>query len=277
MPLIPNQPNLLLEDIPYSEGDQYYVSSKILPDFFTRRFIQQIQNWSQNPEAVKKSFSAFKQYPQRPATALKPDLRLFRRINWEKVVLNRKSTRSFSPAPVLFSELSNLLQMSCGLKKVGQWQQKVSVQSPWPHRALASGGALYPLEVYILALNIKGLKKGLYHLNNAAMELSLLRSDAETFQLEKFWYQKKFFSNPAALIFVSAVFQKTKIKYGNRALRFILLEAGGLGAQMNLLATAMGLGFTYDGGGFENKIESLIGIDGANEGLVTSFVLGQDQ
>lgn len=274
MPLLPNQPNLLFQNYEWSEDENYYLSSKVQSGFFSHRFAEKSMAWQSDLESVKRSFSSFKSYSGKPAFPLRPDLRRFRRINWEKVVLSRESSRGFLKLPVTLTELSNLLVMSLGLKEDGRWLKGVRHPTDWPRRALPSGGAMYPLEVYMLALNVTGLPQGIYHLDIPKGHLSQLRDDPEVFQLEKFWSQRDLFKDPSVIFYVSAIFQKTRVKYGQRALRYILLEAGGIGAQMNLIANAMNLDFCFDGGGWEDKIEEMIGIDGQQEGLVMSFMVG---
>jgi SagB-type dehydrogenase family enzyme len=270
MPLIPSD-----HREQYRQEDlEYYLATKINSRHFRFRFLEGSLRWNASREANAKSFSSYKTYPGRRTIRLKPDLKIFRKLNWEKTVLKRHSSRNFVSRSIRFTELSNLLIMACGLKRDGAWLQKPTSAQDWPRRALPSGGALQPLEIYVLAQHVKGLPRGLYHLNLLSGGLTCLRADKRLFQLDDVWMQKNLFGDPAALIFVSAVFSRSQVKYGPRALRFILLEAGGMGAQMNLLANAMNLDFCFDGGGFEDKIEELIGIDGQQEGLLTTFVLG---
>lgn len=274
MPIISNQPNFLLENIEFSEDAQYYLSTKVQSEYFSGRFSEKVFKWQNNPLAVSQSYSTYKVYWDKPRIDLKPNLKKFKNLNWEKVVLNRKSSRDFVQRPISYTQLCNLLVMSCGAKENGNWLKKIKNKTHWPRRALPSGGAMYSLEYYILALNVTGLKPGLYHFNIFQGGLSLLRTDQEIFDLDKFWAQRNLFKNPSAIIFVTSIFNKVRVKYGARALRYILLEAGGVGTQMNLLSEAMNLDFCFDGGGYENKIEELIGIDGYREGLITTFVVG---
>jgi SagB-type dehydrogenase family enzyme len=274
MPLLPNQPNLLFEDYEWSEDESYYLSSKINSGFYGHRFGEKSQGWQNDPQAVSKSFSTYKSYAGLPRFELTPNLERFRKINWEKVVLNRRSSRTFIGLPVTLTELSNMLVLSCGLKDSGRWLKGIDRPEQWPRRALPSGGGMYPLEFYLLVMNVTGLPQGLYHFDVPSGQLTQVRKDPAIFRFEEFWAQQDLFQRPAVIFYGTAIFQKSRVKYGARALRYILLEAGGIGAHMNLVANAMDVEFCYDGGGWENKIEEMIGIDGQQEGLVSSFMIG---
>lgn len=260
----------------YSEDALYYLSTKVQSEYFGGRFSSRIAAWYGNREAMSKA-AEYKQYQGGKNVPLKPDLKTFNKIDWEEVVLKRESKREFNGGAVPYSAISNLLLMSCGLKENGAWIRPSTKKSNRPRRALPSGGALYPLEYYILALNVSGLPKGLYHFNTFLSGLTLIAKDKSVLDFPALCSQRQFFNKPAAVIYTTAVFERSRAKYGPRALRFILLEAGGVNAQMCLLSAAMNLDCCTDGAGFEDKIEQMIGIDGRTEGLVSTFVLGRSQ
>jgi len=273
MPLLTDSFHFLNGPEPSEDAD-YYFATKIQSEFYWRRFEERILAWESNPESAKDSYSTYKVYQGAPRFELQPDLTCFKNINWESVVLNRHSTRGFGRAPVSFAQVSNLLTMSFGLKNHGQWLKGAPPDGAWPSRALPSGGGLYPLECYVLAMAVDGLPRGLYHLSLSHGCLSQLRTDPATFDFRTFWGQHRLFGEPSVIFFVTSIFAKSRIKYGARSLRYILLEAGGIASHSNLVAGAMGLDFCIDGGGYENKIEELIGLDPRQEGQIITFMAG---
>jgi SagB-type dehydrogenase family enzyme len=274
MPLIPEQILLDQAQMEFSEDAQYLLATKVQSEYFAGRFSEMTSGWQLDVDKVKGSFSDYKSDPTLLLFTLKPALRKFKKINWEKVVLNRQSKRGFNGEPIRFSELSNIVQLSMGLKSDGEWMKTPPSREFWPGRALPSGGGLYPLELYALALNVKGLPRGLYHFDLLRGGLAQLRSDKSVFDLDHFWAQRALFKQPAVLFFLTAVFRRSRIKYGPRSLRYILLEAGGIATHMGLTANAMGIDFCFDGGGFENRIEDILEIDGQTEALVSTFMVG---
>jgi len=273
MPILSNVNDV--DDIEFSKDAEYYLASKIQSGYYRESFQERLRNWQFDSVAVSESFSSYKTRPGKKQIKLSPKMRTLKQVNWEEVVLRRKSTRHFSKGPLSFTKLSNLILLSCGLKEKGQWLKKPHDAHHWPKRALPSGGGLYPLEYYVLALDVKSLSPGLYHFDVLHGSLNLLNDSPEALKMDNdIWLQSQSIGRPAAMIFVTSVFDRTRVKYGKRALKLIYLEAGGVAAHMNLTATAMGIGFCIDGGGYEDKFEKILGVDGYTEGLVSQFVLG---
>lgn len=253
---------------PLQDADlYYYLSSKIQEKFYSLAFNEQAHSF----KGVKIPKSAYSKFIKKSAQqiVLKPDLKALKNLDWERTVVDRKSTIQFTHKALKLQQLSTLLTVCCGYKKfLRSGKQKIS------GRTFPSAGGRYSLEFYILALNIDGLKPGLYHYNAEKNSLVLLRQLKEVLPLKKFWAQEKHFKNASALIFTTSILEKSRAKYGRRALRYILMEAGSVGMHMNLLSAQLGMGFCFDGGGFDGKIEELLGIDGLEQGLISNFVLG---
>ena len=79
----------------------------------------------------------------------------------------------------------------------------------------------------------------------------------------------------AAVIFVAAVFGRTRFKYGVRGYRFALLEAGHVGQNVLLAATAFGLGAVPLGGYYDRLTDDFLGLDGVNESTLYTIALGR--
>jgi SagB-type dehydrogenase family enzyme len=274
MPLLPSVTNSSGPSLEFFEDEALYLATKFNSEYFGPRSTERVRAWLKDPMAQATARAIRPKPSTKKLIRLCPNLTRFRRINWERVVLERESQRSFVKKNISFTELSNLLVMTCAPKDEEGWLPKPTAGS-WPKRALPSGGGIYPLEIYVLARNVSGLKPGFYRYDVLGGGLEQVRAGQP--KLDETWMQKPLFGEPSALIFVTAVFNRTRAKYGARALKFILLEAGGLGVQMNLAANAMGLGFCFDGGGFDDRWESLLGIDGRSEGLITQFVVGHSE
>jgi SagB-type dehydrogenase family enzyme len=79
------------------------------------------------------------------------------------------------------------------------------------------------------------------------------------------------------MIFITAVFERSVFKYGDRGYRFVLLEAGHVGQNLSLVANGLGLGAVSVGGYFDRKIDGLLGIDGLNHSTVYIISLGRNR
>ncbi|MBU2601550.1 MAG: SagB/ThcOx family dehydrogenase [Actinobacteria bacterium] len=79
----------------------------------------------------------------------------------------------------------------------------------------------------------------------------------------------------AAAVFVwTAVYERSRWKYRERAYRYVYLDAGHVAAQLSLAAVALGLGSCQIGAFFDSEVDSLLGIDGVNEGTVYLSAVG---
>jgi SagB-type dehydrogenase family enzyme len=70
----------------------------------------------------------------------------------------------------------------------------------------------------------------------------------------------------AACVFVwTAIVQRSKWKYRERAYRYIYMDVGHIGQALYLAATALNLGCCTVGAFFDEEIDRVIGVDGMNE------------
>lgn len=209
----------------------------------------------------------FKSYPRLPKTFLpKP-----RKLNFSlgKALLQRRSEREFKGKPLSLGDLSQLLFYSAGIQK----KEKDSDKS---RRTYASGGARYPLEIYLFSLKAGGeLKEGIYHYNIREHSLEKLLEEKglrKKVYPEAIW-QEMIKKTPVVLV-ISAVFWRNTIKYKDRGYRYILFEAGHVGQNIYLTAAASGLKCCAIGGFDDDKFNEFLDIDGDSEATLYLFALG---
>lgn len=181
----------------------------------------------------------------------------------------RRSQRNFLAKEVKLADLSSILIESAGINgKVSVNEKEVLV------RAYPSGGALYPLELYVVANNVSGLEKGIYHYNvkdNSLEKLELFKKGDFS---KKYEISDQFINDAPVTILVSAMFHRTTYKYGNRGYRFILMEVGHMLQNISLLSVANGLGSCEVGGYEDDELNNLLKIDGITEAVVGEIALG---
>lgn len=184
------------------------------------------------------------------------------KIGQDKIIANiinsRRSIRKFSGKPITYDDLSYLLYASCGLRNLSKSLNES--KRPYP-----SAGARYPLEIYPLILNCKGIKNGLYHYSVKENSLEVLLEEDLQKWLNKAFGKEEWLKNIAALFLITGVLGRTHIKYGDRGYRYILIEAGHLAQNLCLLATELGLGSCPIGGFIDNKINELLDIEHQKE------------
>lgn len=184
--------------------------------------------------------------PLPPPAALEPGL--------GETLQARVSCRRFRADAVPLGVLSTLLSAGYG---TGSRSGPVLQDRPVP-----SGGGLYPLELSLLVRAVDGLAPGVYHHVPAAHGLELVRA----VELPRAFITYLFMGQPwvaeAALVAViSFAGGRSLTKYGDRGYRYALLEAGHVMQNLNLTASALGLGCVNLGGFYDDELATLAGID----------------
>lgn len=190
--------------------------------------------------------------------------------SFDDVLFNRVSARQFNGGGVGVEQLAKILIMGYGVTR-----DNAGTHFPRPFRTIPSGGALYPLDIYVYAARVEGLEAGLYHYNPLKHSLDVLRIRDEAARISKFFIQGDLASKAAAVFFITATFARTTFKYGDRGYRFIFLEAGHLAQNANLTAQEMGLATTNVGGYVDRDVDRYLGLDGVNESTVYLMLVGQ--
>lgn len=187
----------------------------------------------------------------------------------DEVLATRSSARGFDVGPVGLAAVTKVLVSACGVTR-----DNADNDFPRPFRRAPSGGALYPLEVYVHAARVEGLMPGLYHYDPEDSELDLLRGGDQSEAMAGYMVQPDLFRQAAATLLFSAVFVRSVFKYGDRGYRFVLIEAGHVAQNMLLTAEAIGLGAVPVGGYMDRDADRHLGLDGVNESVVYGMHLG---
>ncbi len=143
--------------------------------------------------------------------------------------------------------LAQLLHLSAGLVH----RRVLPLAGEVHYRAAASAGALYPVEVYLVAGDIPGLKAGVYHFSPSVSGLTRLREgDYRRELVEAAAGDQKTAAAPVTLV-LSAIFWRSAWKYRVRGYRYCYWDAGTILA--NMLAVA--------GGGAAPPVSLVTGFD----------------
>jgi len=184
------------------------------------------------------------------------------------IINARHSIRKFSGKPISYDDLSYLLYASCGLRDFGDSIN--DTRRPYP-----SAGGRYPLEIYPLILNCKGVKNGLYHYNIKENSLEVLLEENFQKWLSIAFEKEEWLENAAVLFIITGVLGRTQVKYGDRGYRYMLIEAGHLAQNLCLVATELGLGTCPIGGFIDDKINELLDIKFQKEFALYAITVGK--
>jgi SagB-type dehydrogenase family enzyme len=177
----------------------------------------------------------------------------------------RRTHRAFAPGKVSLEKISKLLQTTWGV----QGYVRTNVFGMMPYKTSPSGGARHPGEVYLMALRVDGLERGMYHYQSKDNRLAKLPVKVTPAKASAYCADQPYFAPAAALFIMTAVFARTMWKYGRaRAYRIVLLETGHLCQTFCLTATRLGLAPFSTAALRDSLIEKDLGIDGISESVL---------
>jgi SagB-type dehydrogenase family enzyme len=169
------------------------------------------------------------------------------------------------------ADLPGLLASTCSLAAGISQARKLASGAVFHFRTVPSAGALFPAELYLAVQNVSGMDDGVYHYCPILHSMSQLRAGPV-------FVPAGSERTPMARFLLTAVFFRSAWKYGARAYRYCLLDAGHM-AQNLLLATAIhGLGGSLDYDFDDAALNAMLGLDPTLEGcLAVVHTLGCDQ
>ncbi len=234
-------------------GDQFQQETKYEPGRMPRHQLI----WEAKPDLYKK-------YPEASKVEL-PSFEPSRAMSLDQTLKQRKSVREFKPKSISIGQLSYLLWASTGLQRV---------EDGYEFRTAPSAGALYPIETYVVANNIRTLEAGLYHYSIWNHQLERLMQGDMRHQIAVAALGQGMCAAAPAVFVWSAIFERCKWKYGQRAYRYIYLDTGHIAENLALAAVSLNLGSCEIGALYDGQANEIIGVDGDKESVICMAVVG---
>jgi SagB-type dehydrogenase family enzyme len=141
-------------------------------------------------------------------------------------------------------------------------------------RCAPSAGACYPIEVYVVANNVDDLEQGLYRYLTGDHALLLQRKGDIGAELTQAALGQKMCEQGSIALVWTAVMPRTTGRYGRRGHRYVLLDAGHVGQNTYLAATALGYGCCTIGAYDDAAMDEIVGVDGSVETVVYAASVG---
>ena len=161
-------------------------------------------------------------------------------ISVEQLLAQRRSVRDYQDAALELSDVGQMLWAAQGITHAQGF------------RTAPSAGALYPLELYVVAGNITGLKDGIYHYDVRQHRLTKTLEDDIRSNLALAAYSQQWIKHAPAIIVFTAINERTTTKYGKRGKRYVYIEAGHAAQNLFLQTESLGLA-TVVVGAFSDK------------------------
>ncbi|HEX8167900.1 MAG TPA: SagB/ThcOx family dehydrogenase [Beijerinckiaceae bacterium] len=191
---------------------------------------------------------------------------------WASTVRNRRTRRDFADEPLGLDELSFVLAFSYG--ETGE-AGIVGTRERMGLRAAPSAGGLYPIEIYVGVRSVEGLEKGFYHYDTQRHGLDVLKLGDRTRRMYDLCCFQEEVLRAGVWLCLAAVFPRVTSKYGERGYRYALFDAGHVGQNVYLGASALGLGVMTSGGFFDDELNAEIGLDGVDESVLYLAFVGR--
>jgi len=226
-----------------------------------------------NPFVNKRASQPYKAHPTSKTFSIKEYEDTDFKADIFNTILSRRSRRTYRDYAISLNEIGKLLYFSYGITG----KEKMNDEDHfWHFRAVPSGGGLYPLEIYMY-LNNSVLPKGIYHYRPDISSIELIAEGEQMEVIKEIVYAEPIINitKCSCLVFITSVFGRNLIKYGDRGYRLILQEVGSLSQNMSLICEALHLASCMAGGYIDNKVNDLLMVDGTLETIQNIIVIGK--
>jgi len=178
-----------------------------------------------------------------------PAPRLDSTVSLEETLRRRRSVRAYADEPLTLEEIGQLFWAAQGITDERGF------------RTAPSAGALYPLELYALT------DDGLYHYLPQGHRAERRRLEGRRTALCRAALSQDAACQAPVVFVVTAVYARTAAKYGERAERYVRLEAGHAAQNLLLQAVALDLGAVPIGAFYDDQVQAALGLPADHEPL----------
>lgn len=175
-----------------------------------------------------------------------------------EAIQKRRTIRRFATKPLSQEQVGQLLWAASG------------ITDPRGLRAAPSAGALYPLDVYLVAgeRQVPGLAAGVYQYLPEKHALRKIRDGDRRGAAAQASLHQLWMAEAPILVLITGEYRRCQVKYGNRGVRYTLMEAGHVGQNIFLQAEALGLGAGIVGAFDDAALTQALGLPPAHEPLL---------
>ena len=149
----------------------------------------------------------------------------------EQTLQKRRSIRSYSDKPLTLQEISQLA-----------WSAQGISDERSGFRTAPSAGATYPMEIYLLVTGLADVADGVYRYNNRKHTLEKKINGDMRQNLFEVSLRQPSITNAPVVMVITGVLERTEQRYGQRALRYVYMEAGHVAQNVYLQGVVLDVG-----------------------------------
>lgn len=185
-----------------------------------------------------------------------------------QIIEQRRSLRRYDHKPLTAAELSYLLWLTQGIKRI--------TGRPATLRTVPSAGARHAFETFLLINRVDGIQPGLYRY--VASRHALLRVDAPDnidTQVTVACRQQEHILQSAVTFIWMAVAERMTWRYVERSLRYLFLDAGHVCQNLYLAAESINCGVCAIAAFDDEPLNQLLGADGVDQFAIYLATVGK--
>lgn len=187
--------------------------------------------------------------PSRAVKAVKlPEPQRDGMVSLEEALRQRRSIRSFAEVPLTLQEAGQIAWAAQG------------ITSRDGKRTAPSAGALYPLELYLVAGGVRGLPAGVYRYRPAGHELVAVSAGDRRAALAAATHGQEWLGEAPVILVIAADYERTTSKYGPRGERYVHMEVGHAAQNVYLQAVSLHLGTVAVGAFDDARVARAVGL-----------------
>jgi SagB-type dehydrogenase family enzyme len=194
-----------------------------------------------------------------------PEPRFDSSVSVETALKNRRSVRTYKNTPLTLSEVSQLLWAGFGITFTAE-NMPPFIRGGL--RTTPSAGALFPLDLYIVAWNVSDLPAGVYYYKSETHQLVKIADGDKREALSAAAFDQMHFETASAAIVYSAIFERNMTKYGQRGReRYVCMDIGHSAENIYLQAYGLNIGTCAIGAFNDIEVKKVVGMTKKEEPL----------
>ena len=170
-------------------------------------------------------------------------------VSVEEALARRRSVREYADESLTMDQVMQLL-----------WAAQGITNATYGFRTAPSAGGTYPLKIYVVTRpsGVVGLEAGIYRYEPQDHSLIKMIEGDFSGQLMAAALDQEWVGAAPANIVITAVFERTTGKYGERGIRYVWQETGHAAQNVYLQAVALGLGIVVVGGFGDTEVQRIL-------------------
>lgn len=249
-------------------AELYHDASKLEPALAAQQFAD-LRRFAAQPALRQAAERPVRRHPWRDSLLLPAPV--WPEVGLEEACRRRRSTSELGGGDLTVADVALLLAAACGVTGTIAG----AAGNPIGGRAAPSGGALYPLDLYVVPLRCPELPSAVHRYDPELHALQEAAPAPPPGELGACFFQPEITASAGVVVALAGVFARSRVKYGLRGYRYVLLEAGHAVQGALLAAAAAGIRTVPLGGVVDRRLERLVGVDGLHESLVYAFAAGR--